>query len=184
MSCDVELDHIRVERSLRQEVDLAETRRLLLEHPDEGRTDATALLLGIDDPGECVEELVGGVDMDEPDMPLGGHHIDHAVTLATPEQPVVDEDAGQLITDCAVHQCGRDRGVDAATERADDLAVADLPAQRLDGRLDEQLRLPGPRAAADVDEEVAQDVAAQRRVRDLEVELDAVATPRSDECRA
>ena len=43
-----------------------------------------------------------------------------------------------------------------------------------DGRVDEVGRRPGRRDARDVDHEVAQDVAAARRVDDLGVELDAV----------
>ena len=117
-------------------------------------------------------------------MSLGAHHVDDAVALATTEQAVVDEDAGQLIADGAVHERGGDGRVDATAERADDLAVADLPTQGVDGHLDERRSAPGSGATADVDEEVAQDVATQRGVRDLGVELDAVATVRPDERRA
>ncbi len=184
VSCDVELDDVRVERSLREEIDVAETRCLLLEHADERRTDATALLLGVDDAGERVEELVRRVHMHEPDMSLGDHHVDHALALATTEQPVVDKDARQLIAHRAVHERGGDGRVDAAAQRADHLASADLAAQRVDGGLDERVRLPGARTAAHVDEEVAQDLTAQRRVRHLEMKLDAVTTAWADKGRA
>ena len=53
-------------------------------------------------------------------------------------------------------------------------AVADLG----DGRVDEVRRRPGRRGAGDPDDEVAQDVAAARRVDDLGVELDAVQVAR------
>ena len=114
-------------------------------------------------------------------MALRGHHVDDPVALATAEQTVVDEDAGQLIADGTMHECGGDRRVDATTECADDLAIADLLTERVDGHVDERRRLPGPCAATDVEQEVAQDVASQGRVRHLGMELDPVATARADE---
>ena len=171
------LDDVGVERPLGEEVDRPQPRRLLLEDADEGRADPAALLLGVDHPGERVEKLVGGVDVDEVDVALGAHDVDDPVALAAPEQPVVDEDAGQLVTDGAMHERRRDGRVDAAAERADHLAIADLVAQRVDGHLDERRGLPCAGAPADVEEEVAQDVAPERCVRDLGMELDAVSLP-------
>ena len=120
----------------------AQAGRLLLEDADEGRADAPAFLLRVDDPGERVEELVGCVDVHEIDMALGAHDVDDPVALATPEQPVVDEDAGQLVADRAMHERRCDRRVDPTAERADHLAVADLMAQRVDGHVDERGGLP------------------------------------------
>ena len=77
-----------IERALRQEIDVAETRRLFLEHADERRADAPALLLGVDHAGERVEELVGRVDVHQADVSLGAHHVDHAVALATRSSPL------------------------------------------------------------------------------------------------
>jgi hypothetical protein len=45
-------------------------------------------------------------------------------------RPVIDEDAGELVADRLVDQHRRDRGIDAAREAADHLAVADLRADR------------------------------------------------------
>ncbi len=184
VSCEVELDDVRVERALREEVDLAEPCRLLLEDADEGRPDPAALLLRVDDAGERVEELVGGVDVDELDVALRAHHVDDAIALTAPQEAVVDEDAGQLVADGAVHQGRRDRGVHAAAQRADHLAVADLTAERGHRHLDEGRRLPRPSASAHVDEEVAEEIAPERRVRDLGVELDPVPLTRTDESGA
>ena len=122
--------------------------------------------------------------MDEMDVPLGAHHVDDAVALAASEQAVVDEHAGELIPDRTMHEGGGDGGVDAPAQRADDLAVADLMTQRVDGHVDERGGLPRARAPADVEEEVAQDIAPEWRVGHLRMELDAVATVRPDECGA
>ena len=48
--------------------------------------------------------------------------------LVQPQQPVVDEDAGELVADRLVDQHGRHRAVDSARQPADDPALADLRA--------------------------------------------------------
>ena len=82
--------------------------------------------------------------------------------LRLAQQPVVDEDAGQLVADGPMHQRGRHRRVDAARQRADDLL--DRPRVR---RPAAGCRPPSSRrswpasrtgvAAGDVEHEVAQE---------------------------
>ena len=71
--------------------------------------------------------------------------LDDALRLFAAEQAVVDEDAGELVADRAVHERGGDGGVDAAGERADDAAVADLLADADDGVGDEVAGVQSPR---------------------------------------
>ena len=52
--------------------------------------------------------------------------VDDALGLLAAQEAVVDEDAGELVADRAVDERGGDGGVDAAGERADHAAVADL----------------------------------------------------------
>ena len=58
------LNHIRVERPLREEVDLAQLVRFRLEHVDERGADDLALLLGIRDALQGPQELRRGVHPD------------------------------------------------------------------------------------------------------------------------
>ena len=62
------LDHVGVERALRQEVGAADLLGLGLEDVDEQPADDLALLLGVGDAGERAEEEVARVDMDERDV--------------------------------------------------------------------------------------------------------------------
>ena len=99
-----------------------------LEDPDELAADDLALLLGVDDPGERVEELLGGVDHVEVGAG-GGHEVAlDLLGLALAHQPVVDVHAGEPVADRALHEGGGDRRVDAAGE------PADRPACRRSGR--------------------------------------------------
>ena len=70
---------------------------------------------------------------------------------------------------------GGDRRIDAAAQTEQDAAVANRLPDLTDRAVDEVLGGPVRAATADVDQEVAQEVPAQRRVGDLGVELDAVA---------
>ena len=176
------LDDVGVERALGQEVDPAELAGLLLEDPDELVADDLPLLLGVLDAGEPGEEALPGVDHDQahPEVALEGDPQQLRFLLA--HQAVVDVDAGQPIADGAVDEGRRHGRVHAARERADDEPVrAGRPGVGIDpfadpghGRVDEVGGGPGGRHAGDPDHEVAQDVAAARRVDDFGVELDAV----------
>ena len=70
-----------------------------------------------------------------------------------------------------VNEDGGDGGIDAAGEAADDVAVADLLANRGDGGLDEVSRGPVAGGFADVEEEVSDELWAERGVVDLGMEL-------------
>ena len=84
-----------------------------------------------------VQELVGRIHVDEMDVPLPRHDVDHAVSLAAAQQTVVDEHTRQLLADGAVHEGRRHRRVDAAAQRAEDAAGADRMTDVGDGALDE-----------------------------------------------
>ena len=83
------------------------------------------------------------------------------------QHAVVDEDAGQLVADRAMDDERRDRRVDAAAQRADDAAVADLRADPRRRLLDKRRHRPVAGAAADAVGEVAQDLEAAFGVDDF-----------------
>ena len=78
------------------------------------------LVSGSADPGQRGQEallLVG----DQLDAGGGDVVALHLFALALAQQAVVDEDAGQLVADGALHQRGGDGGVDPAGQAADHL---------------------------------------------------------------
>ena len=105
---------------------------LALEDPHELLADDLALALGVGHALQRRKELLGRVHGHERDAEMLAEGRDHLLGLAQPQQPVIHEHAGQLVADRAVDQQRRHGRVDAAGERADDLAAADLGADALD----------------------------------------------------
>ena len=110
-----EADRLAVGGGLRDELGLG-----LLEGADELAPDDLALLLGVADAGERGQEALARVDRDEAHAGGGDVVLLDLLALACPQQPVVDEDAHQLVADRLVHERGGDRRVDPAGEAADD----------------------------------------------------------------
>ena len=114
--------------------------------------------------------LVGDVELDAG----GGDEVAfHLLGFALAQQPVVHEDAGQLVADGALHQRGGHGGVDAAGQSADDPGVADLLADPLHLLFDNVARGPVGLQPGAVEEEVLQHLLAVVRVLDLRVPLHA-----------
>ena len=128
--------------------------------------------LGVRDAGQVAQEAVSGLHtLDvQAHILIGGEHL---LELILAQQARVDEDAVEVLPDGAVQQHGGHRRIDTAREAQHHLVVTELLAQLAHGRLDEALRGPRLRAAADARDEVAEQLRTVGRVVDLGVELDA-----------
>src|SRR5439155_19808480 len=93
------LDHVRVERALHEPLDVPEFSRLVLEDADELLPDPHALLLWIGDAGEPLEEALLCGDVHERHAETVAERLDDLRRLVPAQQPVVDEDAGELVAD-------------------------------------------------------------------------------------
>ena len=123
------LHHVGVERALHEEVapvGRGQRPRRPLERPDELPPDDLPLLLRIGDAGQRGEERPAGVDHVQPHPGRGDEVLLHLLRLAGPQQPVVDEHAGELVADGPLHQRRGDRRVDPAGQPADHPLAADL----------------------------------------------------------
>ena len=140
----------------------------------EAVADAAALLLGVGDALEGGEEPVpGGCHVEvRLEDPLEG--FANGLDLALAEQAVIDENAGQLVADCAMRERRRHRRIHPAAQRADHPRPADLLPDLPHRRVDIGLHRPRGLTAADVVDKVAQDRCAFRRVGDLGMKLETV----------
>ena len=93
------LDYVGIERPLGEKLDAAELGGLLVEDVDKGGADRLALCFGVGDPGELVEKQAARVAMNQRDVVMAAEEAHHLLALTRPQQPGVDEDAGQLLAD-------------------------------------------------------------------------------------
>jgi hypothetical protein len=154
---------------LRDEVGLR-----LLERADELATDDLALLLGVAHAGERVEEPLAGVDRDEAHARRGDVVLLDLATLALAHEAVVHEDADELIAHRLVDESGGHGGVDAARERAEDLARPHLSADPLHLVGDDVARVPVGRDTGPAVQEVLDDALTVGGVLHFGVPLHAV----------
>ena len=173
------LDHVGIERSLREEVRVGNRVGRALERLDEGVADHHALLLGILDAAQVAQEPLRGVERLERNPQRVAEARLDLLALARAQQAVVDEEAVQALADRAVEQHRDHRRVDAAGHAAHDLAIADALAQRGDLRGDELVHGPGAVQPRDLRQEVLEQAPAELGVHDLGVELDAVQLARA-----
>src|SRR5436190_21283808 len=103
---------------------------------------------------------------------MTSEHLAHDLGFPAAEHAVVDEDAGELVADGFVNERRRHAGIDAAAEAEDHAFVADLRADLFDGLLDVAAHRPAFAAAADVVDEVRDDLLAPRRVGDFGMKLE------------
>src|SRR5690606_42022761 len=80
------LDHVGVDRALRQPFGVGELAGFLIEDLDEQVADDLALGLGVADPFERLEIAVGGIDPDYLDAHVLGEHRPHIYTFLTAQQ--------------------------------------------------------------------------------------------------
>src|SRR4029453_12383543 len=169
------LDDVGIERALGEKADVAQLLGLFLEYLDEGDADDAPLLLRVFDAAQAIEEALRGVDGFDAEVKGVAEELHDALGLAAAQDAVFDEDAGELIADGAVHERRRHRRVDAAAQPAHHAGRPDAGADALDLALDEILHRPVGLGVADAEDEVLEQLAAARRVRDLGVKLDRVA---------
>src|SRR5688572_25491627 len=169
-------DDVRVERPLHEKarVLLGGPPRVLgriLEDIDERVADASSLLLGVADACERGEKSIAGVDGDQIDAEVRAKRSLDLIALVETKQSSIDEDAGELIADRAMHEGGSDRRVHTARESTDHARRPDLLSDLLNLTLDECASGPRRLRSAHLEEEVGDHLPTPRGMRHLRMEL-------------
>ena len=125
-------------------------------------------------PDSAPRNCADAFDVHQRNVVVAAEQFDHGLAFVEPQQPVVDEHAGELIADRLVDQHRRHRAVDAAGQPADHPAAADLLADALDRLVLEGAHRPVAAALRDLADEIADQRRALRRVHHFEMELRGV----------
>ena len=110
------LDDVRVDGSLYQEVHRADLFRFLFKHADKFLADDFALSLRFCHAGQLRVETFLRVDTNKVQViwTVRSEYRFHLIALVLAQKTMIDEDAGQLLTDGFGQKYRRDRGVHAA----------------------------------------------------------------------
>ena len=101
------LNHIGIERALGEVIKGPKPLALLFKHANEFGADDAALLLRVGNASELVDEALTGIDVLHIDVEALVEELDQKLGLAFAHEALVDEHAGELITDGLVQQKGQ-----------------------------------------------------------------------------
>ena len=114
------------------------------------------------------------VDLDHVNTHVARKRRHHLLRFPVSQHAGIDENAGQLITDCAMQQRSHDAGINTAGKPEDDVVTADLFTDPVDAVPDDVFCCPGFFAATNIVHEALQDAPALRRMGHFRVKLDAI----------
>ncbi len=171
-------DDVGVDSALGQPVHFRELRGFFVEHFHEQPTDDLALLFRVGFAAQRVEEARFGIDTDDLHTQVVGEDLHDLVAFVEAHEAVIDEHAGQLVANGLVQQRGDHRGIDAAGQAEQHLALAHLRTHARDGVVDDVADAPQRLASANLAHEALEQLLALQRVRDFGVELHGVEAAR------
>ena len=106
------LDHIGVKGALGQVIEGTQAAALLFKHADEFRSNDFALLFRIGDVFEFFDETLASIDVFNVNVEFAIEEIHEEFRLPFPHESLVDEHAGELITDGFLQQKSEGGGID------------------------------------------------------------------------
>ncbi len=162
---------IGIECPLRQEIDLPNLVCLFFKDGDEFVPDPAPLFFGIDDSLKTLQESVRSIHIYHIHLEILAKGPEGAFDFLPSEEAVVDENAGQLFTDCPMDDGGNHSGIDTAGKGTDDSALAYLPLDISNLLFNEILGHPGRFEVTYLKEEVPQYFLALWGVNNLGMEL-------------
>src|SRR4051812_3203390 len=169
-------NYIRINRTLREEVDACQLVGLLIEHFDEGAANDLSLLLGISHTGQSRQESLLRIYPDDVDAQVLSECGHHLIAFTETEKACVDKHADELVADRAMQECSNDRGVNTTGKPQQDLALSNLSTDTVDCIFDDVADAPESVTAADLANESFQNPRSLFGVRDLGMELNTIET--------
>ena len=168
------LDHIGIQRPLREEGGSADFSLCVFEYIDKGFADDLALLFRITDALEALKEERTCILMHQRDIEMITEQADDFFRFVLAHQAGVDKDAGELVADRGMQQARHDGGINAAGDAANNPFTANLFADFLDSFILIGIHRPVIAAAGDLNNEVFEDLVTFRCMHNFGVELHAI----------
>ena len=100
-------DHVRIDCPLDQEVGKSHRFGLLLEDADKGIADDLPLYLGFEHPFQSAQGFIHSIDHVQLETQVSGESLLDLAALPFPQQPGIDKDRRELVSDRAINQRGR-----------------------------------------------------------------------------
>jgi hypothetical protein len=147
---------------------------------DEGPAYDLALALRVGHAFQPVQEKLGGILVLELELKVSPEDFLDNFRLAPAEHPVIHEDAGQLISNCFVNECGCHAGIHSAAQSQNHFLPLDLGTDGLDRLVDVAPHRPILAAAADVVDEIGNNLPTLGCVDHLRDEIAARTSCRRD----
>src|SRR5690554_5470856 len=167
-------DHVRVDGALGEKIDAFDLGGLFIEYIDKGVADDLALRFGVVFALEPGEKTLFSINADHFHTHVASEGFHHLVAFILAQQTVINEHAGQLITNGLVQECRYHRGVNATGETKKYVAVTYLVTHSGNLVFDDLGRGPQFLGTADLHHEVFENALALQGVGHFGVELHTV----------
>src|SRR4051812_38830487 len=168
------LNHVRINRTLREEVDACQLVGFLIEHFDEGTANDLSLLLGISHTGKARQESLLRIYPDDVDAQVLSERGHDLIAFTETQKACVDKHADELFADRAMQERSNDRGVNTTGKPQQDLSLSNLCTDTVDCVFDDVADAPESVTTADLTNESFQHPCTLFGVGDLGVELNTI----------
>ena len=167
-------DHVRIDSSLCQPLNVFQLQRFFVEHFNEYAADDLTFRFRIVLAFQRVEETLFAFNVNDVQAEMVTKHIHYLLGFVQAQQTVVDEHAGQVFSDCTVQQHRSHRGVNATGQTEDNFVIANLLTNAGNGVIDNFCRRPQRFTLADIAHKTLQHAHALTGVGNFRVELHAI----------
>ena len=151
-------DDVWIQSSLHEKLCVREAAGVLFENANEQLANCFALCFRLGDALQFFKEALTCVHMDEFDAHALAECLHHLFALATAHEAGINIDTRELRADCAVHDCCRNRRINATRQATDCPLVSDLCTNRCNLIFDNARHCPVLFASGDIHKETHEQI--------------------------
>ena len=130
-------DDVGIQRSLYEELGVVKAAFGIFKNANEQFADCFALFFWVGKASETFEETIACTHMDQFNALMTLECFNNLFAFAKTHKAGVDKHTRELRTNCFMHECSRNGGIDAAGQSANGATAADLGADQFDLRVND-----------------------------------------------